>query len=465
MYLQLQDKDREHIAVVEDRGNSFTYGELTDFTAEFGEQLPSRTLIFILCRNTMGTIAAHVASIENGIVPLMISSRMDPELRNRLTETYHPEYLWAPEEMAEELALPAGYRSFGYALFKTGYSSPEMNDELAMLLTTSGTTGSPKLIRHTYGNLESNAANVAAFFGFGADDRPLIDLQLHYTMGLNVACSSLYAGATLVMTTYNVVQLQYWSYIKEQEITCLTGVPYTYEMLKKLKFFRRDFPSLRILAEGGGKLSDALFRECAEYAEKYGKLFFATFGASETTARMAFLEPSKAMEKTGSIGNALPGGELFLVDEDRRVIEETEASGELAYSGPNVTMGYALCAEDLQAGDEWQGVYYTGDMARRDADGYYYIIGRRSRFLKLYGYRVGLDECERILSEHFGADFACVGNDERMRIYTTYTGDEAEVRHFISEKTKLAPGTFAVEHIDALPRNEAGKIRYAALEI
>ena len=216
-------------------------------------------------------------------------------------------------------------------------------------------------------------------------------------MGLNVACSSLQAGACLAMTTHNAMEDAYWAFYREQNITNITGVPYSYEILKRMRFFKEEHPSLRIIAEGGGKLTDAMFTLIAEYARDHGKQFFATFGTSETTARLAYLDPSQALTRIGSIGKAIPNGELFLVDHDGAVMEQPVAEGELVYRGENVTLGYALNKEDLQKGDERQGVYYTGDLARRDADGFYYIVGRKTRFLKLYGHRVGLDESEQLL--------------------------------------------------------------------
>ena len=92
--------------------------------------------------------------------------------------------------------------------------------------------------------------------------------------------------------------------------------------------------------------------------------------------------------------------------------------GELVYRGPNVAMGYARRAEELALGDEWHGELHTGDMARRDGDGFYYIVGRKKRFIKLYGNRVGLDEVERLLAARFpDTGFACVGRDDLLRVF------------------------------------------------
>lgn len=461
MYLRIEEHRPDSMAVAEDGGKEYTYGDLVEFCDYFGRLVPERNVIFILCRNVYAAVAAHVACIENRIVPLMLSAQMDHELLENLIQLYQPRYLWLPVE--NESRYPVVSVREGYKLVQTEYAAYPVNEELAMLLATSGSTGSPKLVRHSYRNLASNARNVADVFGFSSKERAMIDLPLHYTMGLNVACSNLYAGGALMMTTRSILEKGYWDFFHKAQITNMCGVPYSYEMLSRMKFFGQDHPSLRIIAEGGGKLTDDLFHRIAEYASHYGKRFYATFGTSETTARLAFLEPEMAARKTGSIGKAIPGGRLFLTDDDGNEMKDREGTGELVYAGPNVTLGYAQCREDLCKGDEFQGVYHTGDLARRDQEGFYYIEGRKSRFLKLFGHRVGLDEAERIIKAQYHMECACAGDDKHMHIYITKKGYAEEVRHFISVKTGIQISAFRVMELDGILKNESGKVLYQAL--
>lgn len=463
MYLRLEEKAEEQEAIVDDSGIRYTYGWLRDFTEEFGKRVPERSLLLMLCRNTAATLAAHVACIERKIVPLMISARTDRQMREAYLERYRPAYIWLPEADAEDLHGKSVWRRDGYVLLETGVASPGMYAELALLLPTSGSTGSPKLVRHSYQNLCVNAEHVAGVFGFQKEDRSFLDLKLHYTMGLNVACSSLYAGAAVCLTECMPMQKQYWDFFEKERITNLTGVPYSYDVFRKLRFFEKEHPHLRILAEGGGRLSDAVFREIAAYADRTGKQFFATFGTSETTARLAFLPPDMALQKTGSIGRAIPGGSLFLADEEGREISEAEAEGELVYCGPNVTLGYAENREELALGDTRGGIFYTGDIARRDRDGCYYITGRKSRFLKLSGYRISLDETERLLSGGLGIESACTGNDQKMTIWVTRTGMEDKIRSYLSDRLRLHQTLFEIQTIARFPKSESGKILYGNL--
>ena len=463
MFLNIEKQLQSKPAVKDDSGYELSYGGIQEKIEEFAALKLPRSIIFCLCENCAGSLVGYLAFETNRQVPLLLSAKLDEGLKKNLEELYRPSYYWLPERMAGETEGERVYEACGYVLVKTGNAPYPLNDQLSLLLTTSGSTGSPKLVRHKYGNLEANAQNVATVFGWTPDEVGICDLPMNYTMGLNVINSHLAVGATVLMVKANLMDPDFWSFIRENGGTSFCGVPFSYEVMRRIGFDKMDLPKLRTLAEGGGKLTDRMFTWIATYAKNSGKRFCATFGTSETSARMAFLDPDKALEKIGSMGKAIPNGELFLLDEAPN--EDGSVTGELAYRGPNVTMGYALCREDLQKGDEFCGEYHTGDIARRDSEGYYFIIGRKGRFLKLFGLRVSLDETERILKTQYpGADFVCTGDDRRMNIFTTQASLKNEIIPFISGKTNLHNSAFKVFVIDEIPRNDYGKVRFAELE-
>ena len=464
MFLAMDRFPPERVAAVDDRGASITYGELCAFPAAFAAHALRRSVLVALCQNCVGALAGYVACMEAEVVPLLLNAAMDPTLLQTLLDNYRPRYLWLPEPMRE--AYPqywVCFARYGYALLDTGNALYPLYDDLGMLLCTSGSTGCSKLVRHKKDNPRVNAEHVAQFFGLHERDRAMADLPMQYTMGLNVILSHLFVGAKVLLASRNLMDPEFWTFFREEGATVFTGVPFSYEVLFRLRFTEMQLPALRIIAEGGGKLTDKMFTALAEYARATGRQFFATFGTTETTARLAYLPPELATLKTGSIGRAIPGGELFLRDENGSVLETPVAEGELGYRGPNVTLGYAQRREDLAKGDEFGGTYLTGDLARRDADGCYYVMGRKGRFLKLYGLRVSLDECECLIKTAFDTDCACVGDDLQMRIYVTQPQMAKDVRTYISDKTGLIARAFEVKAIPALPKGESGKTRYAAL--
>lgn len=463
MFLNIDLQSQKKLAAKDNENHELTYGELTIEVEQFSKQVKARTISFILCKNTVGALLGYLGLVEGDSVPLVLSEKIDRDLLKSLLTEYMPAYLWIPAQLLSEFDYPIKYERFGYCLIETDNKVYQINDKLQFLMTTSGSTGSPKLVRYKKGNLEANAKNVAKAFGWTSEERPVCDLGMQYTMGLNVINTHLYVGATVLLTTYNLMSADFWDYIKNEKATNVTGVPFSYDIFHRLHFEKMDLPYLKTLSQGGGKLTDSRFAELAEYAQKNGKRFIASFGTTETSARMACLPSELALKKIGSIGKAIPEGELFLVDSDGKVLESQEAEGEMCYRGPNVTMGYAMKKEDLLKGDDFNGVYHTGDLARRDADGCYYVTGRMSRFLKLLSYRVSLDECERLIQDKFGIECACTGTDQRMDIYITDVGKQKDVLAFISDKTNLFKNLFKVIVLDSIPRNDSGKIAYKRL--
>lgn len=456
MFLDLDRKPKDKVAVVDDSGRSVTYGDIFAFANEFSLHLPKRTLIFILAENKIGSLLGYTAALSNHIVPLILSSRTERALYENLRDKYCPEYIWVPEEMTDSLGYEIIFNAWEYALVRTNLTPPALYENLSLLLPTSGSTGSPKLVRHSYRNIESNAENVKNLFQLTPDERAMAILPMHYTMGLSVIASHLKAGATLLLSCRSLLDKGFWSMLKEA--TSFTGVPYSYDLLMKMRFTRMDLPNLRVITQGGGKLTPEMFQTLAQYAKDKGKQFIATYGQSECTARMAYLPAELALSKTCSIGIAEPGGQLSIVDDEGNETFDGEATGEMVYRGGNVTLGYAYSAEDLIKGDENFGVMHTGDLARRDSDGCYFIVGRLKRFLKIFGLRIGLDEVEQMILSEFDTDCYCKGNDEKLVILVTNPAVSDQIPAFIEEKTHLFHKNIEVLVVEKILRNEAGKV-------
>lgn len=464
MFLNIEKHNKDNIAIVDGNDTRVSYGELVGFVEEFEKHIPNRTLIFILCENSSGALAGYVACLSSKIVPLMISADMDKEMLDSLISIYSPEYLWVPQQKKDLYLYKEVFECYNYSLLKTELKAPELYSELSLLLTTSGSTGSAKFVRHTYDNVVSNAENVAKAFELDQNERAMEPLPLQFTQGLNVASSHLLVGATVLITTANIMQKEFWEFFKREKATSITGVPYSYEVMERLRFFNMDLPDLKTLNEGGGRLSDRLFMKCAEYAKDNGKRFMPTYGSTETTSRMAYLPYQHSINKCGSIGKALPGCKITLLDENGNAIDKSDEIGELVFEGPNVTLGYAECAADLAKGDERNGIYYTGDLAKMDTEGFIYIVGRKKRFVKIFGYRISLDEVERLVKGEYKIDCACVGTDKKITIIITEESKAKEIIGFLSNKMSMHSSIFETKVISEIPKNDTGKTQYKALE-
>ena len=449
-------------AFISEDGSITDYGTVRELCAGIGQALTGRSLIFCLCRNCIASVAGYLGIIEAGSCVLLLGEKIDRQQLEKLTELYRPSYFWRP--VSDEMTGTPVHTVEGYGLYPTGFESPGLDPDLALLLSTSGSTGSPKLIRLSRKNLESNAEQIAEYLELDQNERPITMLPMQYTFGLSVINSHLHAGACTLLTDKSIVQQEFWDFRSKHGGTSLSGVPYTYEILHRIHFMNRsDIDGITSMIQAGGHLPVELQESFGKWAQEHGVRFYVMYGQTEATARMSYLPWQKCLEKIGTIGVAVPGGRFELRDADDNVIEEPGVTGELIFYGPNVSLGYATCPEDLSRPDDNKGMLRTGDMAMRDTDGYYIIKGRKNRFVKLYGVRVGLDECENILK---GLDedalFVCEGTDDRLVIFTD-SPRYKEADTYLAERIGINARAFESRYIEKIPVKDTGKTDHSKL--
>ena len=415
------DKYAQQLAIIADDGKRLTYTELGELVAQRAKSLQRGVLQFCMCKNTIESIVEYLACLEAGAQVVMLDATKDAETIENLRQIYQP-------------------------------GITKCHPDLAVCLTTSGSTGSPKLVRLTLRNILANAESIAEYLHIDTNERPITMLPMYYSYGLSIINSHLLKGSTILLTDKSYAQREFWNFLRENEATSMSGVPYTWEMLRRLRFMRMDLPSVRTMTQAGGKLNAEIALEYIRWAKSVGKEFIVMYGQTEATARMSYLPWERAEEKYSSIGVAIPGGQFSLAED-----------GELIYQGENVSLGYAECAEDLMKGDENHGVLHTGDMARVDDDGFYYITGRKKRFVKVWGNRCNLDQVEQLVKP-ITTTCACAGVDDHITVFVTKEGLEKEIKDLLASKTGLNPIAFAVKVIEAIPVKDSGKIDYQLLQ-
>ena len=454
-----------NVAIIDEYGNKLSYGLLRSKSDEIARAIDQRCMVFCLCRNEIGSILGYVSFINHNIVPVLLNAQMEEELLHKLLDLYQPQFLWVPKKQAYQFKFAEElYETYEYVLLKTGYHKVySLYEELALLLTTSGSTGSPKFVRQSYMNVLDNAKSIKQYLELSEVERPITTLPMNYTYGLSIINSHFLAGACILVTDKGIMQKEFWEFFKTEKATSFGGVPYTYEMLDHLRFYKMSLPSLRTMTQAGGKLLPELHEKFARYSEEQGKRFVVMYGQCEATARMGYLPPSDAVRKKGSMGIAIPGGKFYLIDANGNEIGEENITGERVYEGKNVTLGYAECGEDVVLGDERHGILETGDMAKFDEEGFYYIVGRKKRFLKIFGNRVNLDEVDCLIKAEFDIEVASSGVDDHIYIFILEQKYVECVRKFIIRKTKLPPAAFMVIVLDEIPKSDSGKILYKDL--
>lgn len=454
----------ERVALIDEAGRRWTYAALLAEADRLAAAVGRRCLAFIICANQMEPVAAYIGFLRAGIVPVLLSRTLDPALLQNLVENYRPAFIFFPDGgLGREHQTGQTFRLGDYLLAETGLDQDyELADELALLLTTSGSTGSPKLVRQSYLNIQSNTDSIIEYLGITAEDRAITTLPLYYTYGLSILNTHLSVGASLVLTESSVLKREFWRLLAAEGVTTFGGVPYIYQVLKKLRFGNMELPSLRYLTQAGGRLEPELLLEFCDICRQKNIKFIVMYGQTEATARMSWLPWENAEAKSASIGLAIPGGKFWLADEDGQLIERPGEAGELVYDGPNVTLGYAESRHDLARGDERGGRLFTGDMAKFDSEGFFYVTGRKKRFLKIFGSRVNLDEVESLLNRQ-GYSCACGGVDDRLKVYLENEADRPPTADFLENRLALNRAGFEIAVIKEIPRNESGKVLYSAL--
>lgn len=458
------EKYYNNTAVVTETGLTLSYAQLELAADAVTEDMEPRKLTFCLCENTIGSFVGYVGFMTRNIPTVLLDGSKEIGVMLSLIDHYLPQYVWCPTKRVRELNRGSRVTEYeDYTLLKLEEQKYEIHPDVLLCLTTSGTTGSPKLVKLTERNLKSNAESIAEYLNITEKERAITSLPMYYSFGMSVINSHLIKGATLLLTDKAVIQREFLNFLKEGKATSIAGVPYTYEMLRRLRFLKMDLPDLKTMIQAGGKLNANIVKEYVEAAQATGKEFIVMYGQTEAAPRMSYLPFDKALEKYASIGIAIPGGKLSVRDVNDQEIKTPDLDGELIYVGPNVCMGYAECIEDLAKGDENHGVLHTGDVARFDKDGYFYITGRMKRFVKVWGNRCNLDATEQLVKS-ITTSCACVGVDDKITIYVTQEGLDETIKTFLVEKTGLNIRAFDVKVVDAIPTLPSGKLDYQTMQ-
>ena len=433
------------VALIDESGHKVTYADLDRLVdaAITESRLTTGSSLVLECTNTVDTIITYLAGLRAGCAVLMAGDG-----NNRAID--HLEAAYAP-----------GFVKRAGRAIETRPTRAPVHPELGVLLSTSGSTGAAKGIRLSRTNLAANALSIAQYLELTERDCAPTTLPLNYSYGLSVLNSHLAVGASVWLTNKSVIEPTFWEEFAQHQCTSFAGVPHIYELITSAKVSTAALRSLRYATQAGGRLRPELVAEFTQRSQREGWQFFVMYGQTEATARISYLPPSFAAEYPDHIGVPIPGGELELRADDGSVIDTAGESGELHYRGPNVMMGYASSADDLIRGPELSELA-TGDIAVRNGVGLFRIVGRKSRFLKVVGLRIGLDEVEAWLHGQ-GLAGAATGWDDHLHVLVVVNGPAATPlphAHELAQWLKVPTPSVTIQAVDELPRLANGKVDY-----
>lgn len=429
-----------------------TYRELAARVEATANRLGrARRLVLVVGANTVEALVVHLAALSVGH-PVLLVPGDHPEAVQSLIDAYDPDVVAHPD--GGQWVLDE----------RRPVSAHDLHPDLALLLSTSGSTGSPKLVRLSHESLQANAESIAEYLEIRDTDRAATTLPMHYCYGLSVIHSHLLRGAALILTDLSVADSCFWDLFRTARGTTFAGVPYTFDLLDRVGFASMDLPHLRYVTQAGGRLAPDRVRHYAALGRAAGWELFAMYGQTEATARMAYLPPVLAETHPEAAGVPVPGGSFRLEPLPDWPEQET---GELVYAGPNVMLGYAHTPEDLALGRTVDELH-TGDIARRTAEGMYEIVGRRSRFAKILGLRIDPAQVETMLARH-GVTALCTGDDAALSVAAVavavgaQAADARRIRNLVTSECGLPARAVRVHVLADLPRLPTGKPDYRAV--
>jgi acyl-coenzyme A synthetase/AMP-(fatty) acid ligase len=437
-------------ALIDETGAELSYSSLDRAVDSFvREHGLGGQLVFLECTNSVEAIVAYLACLRSHS-PVFLYHAQDRGLLDQLLTIYDPNLIISWRNRAPYLL-----RRHGFAI--------TMHPELRVLLSTSGSTGSPKLVKLSETNITSNARAIVDYLEMSPADRSITTLKLNYSYGMSVVNSALACGASLLLTERTIVDPKFWDVARRFEATNFAGVPYTYEMLSRMSRQLSEWTSLRFATQAGGRMAPEAVASFARISREAGWRFYVMYGQTEAAPRMAYLPPEKAELYPSSVGRAVPGGTIEILDQQGLPITIPGVVGELRYRGPNVMMGYARHQDELAEMAGTDGLE-TGDQAVWNEAGLVEIVGRTSRFVKPFGLRVNLDEIERYVRASL-PEAVCTGTDTTIFIAVP-AGEHSSQEGLtarLAERYHLPEQLFQIIEVEHVPRLSNGKVDYQAI--
>ncbi len=448
------NKNSSSIAIYQE-DQCLSYKELNEIVNNFFSIIKPSTICIILGGNSINTIAFYLACLKRECIPLFLSQSISESHLQLYINNYKPSYIFDDSYEKHKDKNNSTYKI-------TKLDTKLLKSRLfpTLLLTTSGSTGNPKVVKITKQNLLSNTKDIIHYLKITTKARHITTLPINYTYGLSCINTHLYSGGSIIANNSTILQKKFWDLVDQYKPNSISGVPYTYELLYRLGLNKLNLESIKTFTQAGGKLSSKILRHFSEYCNEKGKEFIVMYGQTEATARMSYLPYRDLESKIGSIGLALPSGRFSLINTSNYQQISGFEVGELIYKGPNVSAGYAKDFLDLAITGKEKDILNTGDLAYIDKEGFTYICGRKKRFAKLNGIRISLDDIERHISVHM--ESVAVSDDKFIYIFHENQISTDKVKESL-KLFNIPISFYRFKRLKSFPRSPSGKILYAKL--
>ena len=442
------DKFNNNTALISSQ-KFISYNNLFLESKKIEKLLESNSVSLLIADNHIDFIIGYVAFLnKKNIITILVDNTFAEDFINKILKKFQPDYIYSSKQSEYfnlKLRRIVNYNS--YFLYKTDFPKKKnLNFNNFLLLTTSGTTESPKLVRLSRQNLEDNIKNISKNLKLEKNHTTITTMPMGYSYGLSIINTHLYKGAKIVINKSNILEKDFWDKIIKYKVNSFGGVPEFYNFLKKIGFKKKIYPSIKYLTQAGGKMHSETFEYFQDVSAEKNIKFYIMYGQTEASPRMTILDWKTFFKKKNSIGKPFKNCKIDLIDNKKKKIKKPYITGEIVFKGKNVSLGYAKSLKDLKKGDLNKKVLFTGDLAYRDDEGYYFISGRKKKFVKLFGRRFDIKEIENFSSSK-GIKIKCYLNDDKLKVRLhNNSKNKNKVKNLISKYLNINPNYILIEN-------------------
>lgn len=422
-------KNKKKISLIDEKFGEISYSHLISEAEKVQNKITSNSVALLISDNRSEFVTGYIAFLQKkNVISIIIDQTFSINFILKIISLYKPNYFFCSNKLKDNFKklvdLNIVYNFQDFSIYRTNYDfHKRMNFKNYLLISTSGTTQNPKFVRLSKENLKDNLKKIIASLRITQKHRTITTMPLAYSYGLSILNSHLLSGASIVLNNKSVIDKNFWMDIKKYQVNSFGGVPELYQYLQRINFEKYISTSIKYLTQAGGKLDEKILKYIGKICKKKDIKFYVMYGQTEAAPRISCLNWKDFFSKINSIGKPLKGYKIKLVDKNRKIINKTNLKGEIMFLGKNVSLGYANDLNDLKKGDENNKILYTGDLAKKDKQNFFYIVGRKNRIFKLFGKRYDLDDIENFFKKK-GIKTRCKIENLKIKINFKSTFDE-----------------------------------------
>ena len=452
----------DKVVIITKENIKITYGELLRKVTYVGTFITARSVCLVKTSNSLEGLIIYLACLQKKSVAILLDNNTKENSFQEIINSFKPNYIFNNLENIEN----DNYKKYNNEVISSFFIQKKfkklnIKSNIAILISTSGSTGSVKFAKISYKNLRSNTINIIDYLKISQSDRTITNLPLFYSYGLSIVNTHIFAGASLILTDKALIDKSSINLVKENKITNLNGVPFTYDIIFKFNLDKYYLSNINFLTHVGGKLKLEAFDKIINIL-KNKKKFYIMYGQTEASPRMSYCLVKNKTFINGLIGKPIKGGQFFLLDKENKIISKPNTIGKLFYKGPNVFLGYASNILEMNSNKSTVRLLDTGDMAKFNFNNQFILVSRDSRYIKIEDKRINLDDIEYKLQQS-DLEVLCTGNDHIFIWYTEKGIEKNKIYQIIKENFSITKRVITLKHINEFPKNSAGKILYKNL--